>query len=313
MAVYLGIDTSNYTTSLAWYDPISRKHQSIGRLLPVEEGKLGLRQSDAVFAHLKAIPDLFRMISAEIGSELAGVGVSVRPRPCDGSYMPCFVSGIAVAEAVAAVSKVPCYHISHQEGHLAAVLAAGDRFDLFSGKFLAWHLSGGTTEFLLVTPQNNGFMIKKIGGTTDISAGQLIDRAGQKLALAFPAGKAMDALAQTVGEGDSFPVRVNECSFSLSGMENKVDEMIRKEIDPAHIARFVLLTVSKAVKKATQFARKQHGMLPVVFSGGVSSNSLLRTCMSDMDAVFAPPAYSADNAFGCAVLASRFHSEEGLV
>ena len=166
---------------------------------------------------------------------------------------------------------------------------------------------------MLVTPQYNGFMIKKIGGTTDISAGQLIDRAGQKLALAFPAGKAMDALAQTVGEGDSFPVRVNECSFSLSGMENKVDEMIRKEIDPAHIARFVLLTVSKAVKKATQFARKQHGMLPVVFSGGVSSNSLLRTCMSDMDAVFAPPAYSADNAFGCAVLASRFHSEEGLV
>ena len=312
MAVYLGIDTSNYTTSLAWYDSASGEHKSIGKLLPVEEGKLGLRQSDAVFAHLKALPELFSMISSELAAPIAGVVVSTRPRPCEGSYMPCFVSGIAVAEGIAAVSKTPCYHVSHQEGHLAAVLTASGRSDLFSKQFLAWHLSGGTTELLLVTPSSGGFSIEKIGGTTDISAGQLIDRTGQKLSLSFPAGKAMDALAQTVEDVASYPVRVNENSFSLSGMENKVCEMLIKETKPALIARFVLTTVSKAVKKATQSAQKEFGELPVVFSGGVSSNSLLRTYMNDMDSVFAAPSYSADNAFGCAVLAARFHSEEGL-
>jgi len=311
MAVYLGIDTSNYTTSLAWYDPVADRHQSIGRLLPVEEGKLGLRQSDAVFAHLKAIPDLFHSLSSELG-EIAAVAVSTRPRPCEGSYMPCFVSGIAVAEAIASVSRVPCYHVSHQEGHLAAVIAASGRFDLFSKQFLAWHLSGGTTELLLVTPQNSGFAIKKIGGTSDISAGQLIDRTGQKLSLMFPSGKAMDALAQDSDASEFFSVRIKECSFSLSGIENKVQDMIRNGDDSATVARFVLLTISNAVKKATCSARKAYGSLPIVFSGGVSSNTLLREVMSDLDSVFAPPAYSADNAFGCAVLAACLHSEEGL-
>ena len=311
MAVYFGIDTSNYTTSLAWYDPVTCKHQSIGRLLPVEEGKLGLRQSDAVFAHLKALPELFRSISAELG-KISAVGVSSRPRPCEGSYMPCFVSGITVAEAIATVSQVPCYHVSHQEGHLAAVIEASGRSDLFSKRFLAWHLSGGTTELLVVTPKNSGFCIEKIGGTSDISAGQLIDRTGQKLCLAFPSGKEMDVLASHSDANDFFPIRVKECSFSLSGMENKVQDMIQNKVDRTLIARFVLLTVSNAVKKATVSARNSYGALPVVFSGGVSSNSLLRAVMSDFDSVFAPPAFSADNAFGCAVLAARFHSEEGL-
>ena len=308
----LAFDTSNYTTSVACFD--GREGHNISRLLDVAPGTLGLRQSDALFHHVKRLPELADRLFSDFGQDrICAVGASTRPRAVDGSYMPCFLAGQSQAEVMAAALGVPFYAFSHQQGHIAASLFSSDHMELMDEPHLAWHLSGGTTEFLLVTPQNNGFLIERIGGTSDISAGQLIDRTGQKLALAFPAGKAMDALAQTSDVKDSFPVRVNDFSFSLSGMENKVQQMIERGVPAENVARFVLLTVSGAVKKTTRSAQEQYGKLPVVFSGGVSSNSLLRACMSDMDAVFAPPAYSADNAYGCAVLAARLHTEEGLV
>ena len=52
----IGIDTSNYTTSIAYFDGTDGENCS--RLLPVKQGELGLRQSDAVFAHTKCLPAL---------------------------------------------------------------------------------------------------------------------------------------------------------------------------------------------------------------------------------------------------------------
>ena len=43
---------------------------------------------------------------------------------------------------------------------------------------LAWHLSGGTTELLRVEPEGHSVRAEVVGGTSDIAAGQLIDRTG---------------------------------------------------------------------------------------------------------------------------------------
>ena len=43
----LGIDTSNYATSLAVYDSAGGAPVMLKRFLPVKQGGLGLRQSDA--------------------------------------------------------------------------------------------------------------------------------------------------------------------------------------------------------------------------------------------------------------------------
>lgn len=310
MSVYIGIDTSNYTTSFAVFDRVKNICLNHGKLLPVAEGQLGLRQSDAVFSHLKAVPELAAQLSETLNEEVSAICVSTKPRPCEGSYMPCFLAGVALAQAMSAVLHVSCYETSHQEGHLAAVLASENRFDLFSTSFLAWHLSGGTTELLLVQGEKNRFLIKKIGGTSDISAGQLIDRTGQKLSLRFPAGKVLDALANNSANNEAYHPRVNNCTFSLSGVENKVQEMVELGKTPEEIARYVLLTISFAVCKASQDAVKQYGNLPLVFSGGVASNSLLRSEMQGMNVIFAKPEFSTDNALGCAVLAARMHEEE---
>ena len=84
---------------------------------------------------------------------------------------------------------VPFVPVSHQQGHIAAAAWSAGRLDLLDRPLLAWHLSGGTTELLYVQPDGFNVQASCIGGTSDISAGQLIDRTGVLLGLDFPAGE----------------------------------------------------------------------------------------------------------------------------
>ena len=177
--------------------------------------------------------------------------------------------------------------------------------ELMDQPHLAWHLSGGTTELLLVEPEGKNVSCTKIGGTTDISAGQLIDRTGQLLELPFPSGKHLDALSQEAVLTDVFRVKCQDSSFSLSGVQNKVQQFHSCHPEPAETAAYALRCVAGAVFTATQQALKTYPGLPVVFSGGVASNSMLRQKLAPLDPVFSQPQYSTDNAMGVAVPAHR--------
>ena len=303
MQAALGIDTSNYTTSAA----VCRSDgtgANAGKLLTVKEGELGLRQSEALFQHVKALPERFHELEQQgLLKDIAAVGASTQPRAVEGSYMPCFLAGASQGETLAAALGVPFYGFSHQQGHVAAACWSAGRLDLLDGPMLAWHLSGGTTELLLVVPQGSSVRCGRIGGTTDISAGQLIDRAGQQMKVPFPAGKTLDKMAQYSDKEDCFRVKLQELEFSFSGVENKVKDMVSAHMLTSDIARFTLLTIASAVERTTRAALRQYPGLPVLCSGGVASNSLLRQRMPG--AIFAQPAYSTDNAMGTAVLTLR--------
>lgn len=304
MGLCLGIDTSNYTTSVALFDGDAGYH--LGRLLDVPQGTLGLRQSDALFQHVKRLPRLFEQLGAEgrlVG--VSAVGASTKPRWVEGSYMPCFLAGESQGRALAAALGVPFFACAHQQGHIAAAAWSAGRADLLSRPHLAWHLSGGTTELLYVEPDGNNVHAEKIGGTSDISAGQLIDRTGRLLGLSFPAGKALDALGAESASKERFKVKVDGLTFSLSGVENKARDMAA-DAAPADVARFVLSTIADVVRRTTVAARDRYDGLPVLCSGGVASNSRLRAVLTECcQAVFAPPEYSTDNALGVAVLTHR--------
>ena len=306
----LGLDTSNYTTSAAVFD--GRDGYNAGRLLEVRPGELGLRQSDALFQHVKHLPGRFAELRAEGWLDgLSAVGASTRPRAVEGSYMPCFLAGEGQGRALADVLGVPFYAVSHQQGHIAAAAWSAGRLELLDRPMLAWHLSGGTTELLYVEPEGFNVRAEKVGGTSDISAGQLIDRTGVLLGLDFPAGRALDELAAESGPVPGFPVKLNGLTFSLSGMENKVKALSEQGRLPAEIARFALETAASVVRRATDAAKSRWPGLPVLCSGGVASNRLLRAAMPD--AVFAQPRYSTDNAMGAAILARRALEREGRV
>ena len=309
MPVCLGLDTSNYTTSAAVFDGETGKN--CGRLLEVPEGALGLRQSEALFQHVKRLPGLFAALREKgMLEDIAAVGASTRPRAVEGSYMPCFLPGETVGRCLADVLGVPFFSCAHQEGHIAAAAWSAGRQDLLDRPLLAWHLSGGTTELLHVVPEGGSIRAEIVGGTRDISAGQFIDRTGKLLGLPFPAGKALDALAREAVGREKFAVKANDLTFSLSGMENKVKAMAERGEEPAEIARFALDTVADVVRLVTVEAQNRWPGLPVLCSGGVASNSRLRYVLTEFcQAIFAAPEFSTDNAMGVAILTHRMLRE----
>ena len=300
----LGFDTSNYTTSIAYFG--LGKAVNISRLLPVRQGELGLRQSDAVFHHVKSLPELSGRLFSDLSfSDVDVVGVSTRPRAVEGSYMPCFLVGQAHAETIANLLHVKLFTCSHQQGHVAAALWSAGHLELLDQPHLAWHLSGGTTELLLVEPEGKNVSCRKIGGTTDISAGQLIDRTGHMLSLPFPSGKHVDALSGSAEMKEVFCAKCPEMSFSFSGIQNKIADFYSAHPDPAEVAGYALRCVCATILKASKNALKAFPGLPIVFSGGVASNTMLRNTLAEMNPIFAEPEFSTDNAMGVAILAAR--------
>ena len=303
----LGLDTSNYTTSAAVFDGERGRNQ--GRLLEVRPGELGLRQSDALFQHVKHLPEVVEALLGEEGlGTVQAVGASTRPRAVEGSYMPCFLAGASQGQVLSQVLGVPFYAFSHQQGHLAAAAWSAGRLDLLDRPFLAWHLSGGTTELLRVEPEEDGVAVRAeiLGGTSDISAGQLIDRTGVLLGLAFPAGKGVEKLSRQAQKREYYKVKVNGLTFSLSGMENKVRQMVQRGEEPAEIAWFAQETVCRVVQACTKAAMEEYPGLPVLCSGGVASNGRLKELLrQNCGALFAQPQFSTDNAMGTAVLTWR--------
>ena len=301
----LAFDTSNYTTSAAWFD--GNKGENSGRLLDVKLGELGLRQSEALFSHVKRLPDIIAALGG-LG-EIAAVGASEKPRETEDSYMPCFLAGVCSAKTAASALGVPYFGFSHQQGHIAAAAWSAGRMDLLEREHLAWHLSGGTTELLYVRPEGIAVRCEIIGGTDDVSAGQLIDRAGQALGLQFPSGRELDALSKAASVKDLYKPKINGTHFSLSGVEHKMHALIDSGASKENAAYFTLASMIWTVGRVTENAKKLYGDLPVLFSGGVASNSLLRELTPE--GIFAEPRYSTDNAMGVAILTYRSIAENG--
>lgn len=295
----IAFDTSNYTTSCAVFNGTDGINS--GRLLDVKPGELGLRQSDALFSHVKRLPEIIEAI--DMPKNLIAVGASEKPRETEDSYMPCFLAGVCQAKVLAHTLGVPYYGFSHQQGHIAAAAWSAGRMDLLETEHLAWHLSGGTTELLYVRPEGVAVRCEIIGGTKDVSAGQLIDRAGQALGLRFPAGKELDALSAAAGKKDAYRPKADGMHFSLSGVEHKMHQLIDSGANPEDVAWFTIASMILAVEGATKAAKKKYGDIPILFSGGVASNSLLREMTAD--GIFAQPKYSTDNAMGTAILTMR--------
>lgn len=305
MPEFLGIDTSNYTTSAAVYVSEERKIYQAKKLLPVKDGELGLRQSDAVFHHTKQLPEMIEKLYSEndLGKPEA-VTASVRPRNADGSYMPCFLCGEGFARSFAAVEKIPFYASSHQTGHILAALYSADCLELVNEPFIAFHVSGGTTDCLLCEPDKEHILkITQLGTSLDLKAGQAVDRVGVMLGLKFPCGVELERLA--VNADKSFKVKpvLKGGDCCLSGVENKCAAMLEAGESRENIARFCLDFIAETVILMTESAVNSYGELPLIFAGGVMSDKIIRDRIISRfkNAKFAAPEFSCDNAAGAAI------------
>lgn len=308
--LFLGIDTSNYTTSAALCDETGALVRSVKRPLPVRVGERGLRQSDALFAHIQNLPCVMDEIRAGLsGRKLCAVGYSARPRDAEGSYMPCFLAGGAAAASAGAAADIPLYDFSHQSGHIMAAVYSSGQPEYLAREFFAFHISGGTSELLRVTPGPDSFAVRLLGRTLDLHAGQAIDRVGVFLGLPFPCGPALEALAlQYDGEVPKPKICVSGYDFNLSGLENLAVRLYRECGDKAKTAAYVIAFISDTLEAVTDRLMADYPGLPLVCAGGVMCNSLIRKKFTEKyGAAFAEPEFSSDNAYGIALLCRARH------
>lgn len=303
--LYLGIDTSNYTTSVSFYDSENNSIRNVKKLLPVKKGERGLRQSDAVFLHTQQISPLMKELFLNSDKSPASIGVSSRPRSMENSYMPCFSVGVCTAENIAAALHIPVYTFSHQQGHILAALYSAGALDLINRDFIAFHVSGGTTEALLVTPDKENIInCEIIAESTDLKAGQAVDRVGLMLGLDFPCGHKLDLLSQNSEKDFKIHPHIKDGNCSLSGIENKCRQMKDDGERSEDVAKFCIQYICALLDKMTEYLLEKYGDLPVLFAGGVMSNSYIRNKLTEKyGAYFAESEFSSDNAAGAALLA----------
>ncbi len=300
--ITLGIDTSNYTTSVALYD--GTEYRMCRKILDVKEGMRGIRQSDGVFVHNKELPQMLDEILTD--TRIDAVGASTRPRSVNGSYMPVFTVGYGYGKAIAAALGVKFYEFSHQDGHIMAGIHSADAYSLLDSPFISIHLSGGTTEILKSEYCGNDFSNEIIGGTLDISVGQLIDRVGVSMGMKFPCGKELDSFALTTDKIIKLPYSIKDTYVNLSGIENKLVGLI--DGNDAVIARTVFVYIAEILKKTLHQSIKNTRTDKILVVGGVASNSIIRNELSKEfgdNIYFASKELSSDNAVGISILTHR--------
>ncbi len=303
--MYLGIDTSNYTTSVALFDSETNEIFMEKKLLPTEKGSLGLRQSDAVFSHIKQISLLVREVVKNKKKPIKAIGVSTFPRRAEGSYMPCFLVGETLAESLGAVLDVPVFKFSHQEGHIVSALYSADKLSLLKEKFIAFHISGGTTDALLIKPNDKLFEVELVASSLDLKAGQLVDRVGVMLGLDFPCGIHMEKLALENTEDIKIKPTMKGADCCLSGVQNKCEKLFSDGKSYEYIAAYCLEAIKSALFAMTDELIKSYGNLPLIYAGGVMSNSIIKAqTEKKYNGFFAKPQFSSDNAAGISILAS---------
>ena len=309
MRYILGIDTSCYTTSLAGVSLTGEVLFSKQLLLSVPKGKRGLQQSGALFQHLKNLPLATAAVRRLLpDGEIAAVCSSTRPRRSEDSYMPVFLFSHHLGQALSDLTGTPFYRTSHQENHIMAGLYSAKGPD--SGRFLALHLSGGTSEMLDVTRIPSGFRIRLLGGTRDLHAGQLVDRIGVAMGLPFPAGPHLETLAAFGTGSVALSGSVQGLSVSFSGPETQGQRLIRQGVPHSEIALAVYRLLIRTVAKWILHAVGQGYPEEILLVGGVSSSRIFRDGLRErlqkrdrgIRLYFAEPGLSRDNAVGTALL-----------
>jgi N6-L-threonylcarbamoyladenine synthase len=303
-SLFLGLDTSCYSTSLAALDEEGQLIHDWRRMLQVKGGEVGLRQSEAFFQHIKNIPLFFEETAEPILIKTRGIAVSTRPRPQEGSYMPVFLAGESVGRSLAAGTGALFTASTHQEGHIMAGLwSAG----LAWQDFWVFHVSGGTTEVLAVKRHQNTFTINLVGGGEDLAAGQFIDRIGVRLGLPFPAGAHLESMALKAKESIDLPVALKDTKISFSGPESHAHRLLDQGVSPAVMARSVEECVARSLAGlARQALRGQESK--ILFVGGVMANERIKGYLKQHvqgQLAFASPRLSGDNAVGLAEIARQ--------
>lgn len=304
----LGIDTSNYKTSLAVVDESGQTLFNYQEFLDVKHGERGLRQSEAFFQHVQKLPEAVEKAFRDenLRNHIGAIAVSSRPRPMEGSYMPVFTAGQGYARVIAATMGIEVQTFSHQEGHIEAIRHYSRLRD--KSPLICFHFSGGTTEALLLGESGK---LEIVGGSKDIAYGQVLDRVGVSLGYDFPCGEKLDEIALSASGHRNIlsEIKVKEGYVNLSGIDTQCRRAI-ENYPQEELVEALFERLCQSVERMTTQLSDKYGINDFIYAGGVSCSKFMRNYLSEhmyreLNIVFGKPEMSCDNAIGTALLGGK--------
>ncbi len=259
----------------------------------------------AARAHVETIDAIVgrALTEAKVGTaDLDGIAATAGPGLVGGVMV-----GLSFGKAMALALDRPLVAVNHLEGHAVSARLTAD----IPYPFLLLLVSGGHCQLLDVAGVG---ACERLGSTIDDAAGEAFDKIGGALGLAYPAGPALERLAQG-GNADRFPLPRallgrKDCDFSFSGLKTAAARLasgLTEEVDRRDLAAAVQGAIARQLADRTAramaiYAASHDGDRRFVVAGGVAANGAVRGALQQLASehgftFHAPPlAYCTDNA-----------------
>jgi N6-L-threonylcarbamoyladenine synthase len=263
--------------------------------------------------HLKKLPLVVQQSldqAAVALDQIDAIGVTYGP-----GLMGCLLVGLSYAKALAFGLNRPLVGVNHLEGHIFAHYLEHPEAP---PPFIALIVSGGHTSLVYVESYGR---YETLGQTRDDAAGETFDKVGKLLGLPYPAGPAIDRLAQQ-GDPQAVPLPrpmldSEDYDFSFSGLKTALAIYLRTHpnLAPADLAASLQEAVVDVLIEKALMAVRAKGAQRIVVVGGVAANSRLRERLFQESqrqgyAIFFPSlALCTDNAAMIAAVAYFKHQQ----
>ena len=317
----LGIETSCDDTACAVVDDDGRVLSSVvSSQLAAHRPYGGVVPEIASREHLKNWAPVSEAALAEAGVTLEEIDVVAATR--GPGLIGSLLVGLSIGKAIAYSLEKSFQAVHHLEAHLySPFLRTGSEVaERTPDEFLGLVVSGGHTVLYEVEQGRT----KTLAETRDDAMGEVFDKVGKRLGLAYPQGPKVDRLAE-LGDGGSIGLAIARCSdgsldFSYSGLKSQTLVEIQKleaagvesqigDLEPGEIptrildlvAGFRIAAVEQIIDRLDRL-RQDRPIDLLAVSGGAAANRLLRRRLEEWSSEngvglrLVPLMYSGDNA-----------------
>jgi N6-L-threonylcarbamoyladenine synthase len=217
---------------------------------------------------------------------------------CGPGLEPALWVGINFAKALAYIWNTKVVGVDHMEGHILASVFATHHIEIIQFPALALLVSGGHTEFILMSTWGK---YEKVGQTRDDAVGEAFDKVARLLGLPYPGGPEISKLATEARLANLPPfaklpqpmLHSDNLDLSFSGLKTAVRYAVQDKVltldEKQAVARdFENAVVGVLLKKSIK-AIEQYSVRSLILGGGVSANSYLRKAIFSLNTSLAFP------------------------
>ena len=191
--------------------------------------------------------------------------------------------GVEATKTLSFIYNKPFIATNHMMGHIYANMI-GNKIEY---PLLSLIISGGHTDLILMRNENS---FEYLGQTLDDAIGEAYDKVARILGLPYPGGPNVDKYAREGNPTYKMPNILNDNSFnfSFSGIKSHVNNLVHNEkqrgneINKYDVACSFQNCVTSHLVDKTKKALEKYNLKTLLISGGVASNSFIRTSLKEM-------------------------------